>query len=194
MQTRYDIKPEPVTFYPAVNDSTLVVVALNATPASETREDGTVVHFYMVDHYEFTVPTCKLNKEAIKENPLPWLYYEQKQAARAEAQRMVDELRNGCPVVPVPSFREGAAVCNRASDKVMLLAAERMGGVPMFELADGSITPLTVEDLHAIMQDVAAWEFAVQGAKQACWGAIDVADSEEAIAVALADLAEDLKQ
>ena len=64
----------------------------------------------------------------------------------------------------------------------------------MFELADGSITPLTAEDLQAIMRDVAAWEMAVQGAKQACWGAIDAATSEEEISAALATLAEELKQ
>jgi hypothetical protein len=44
------------------------------------------------------------------------------------------------------------------------------------------------------MRDIAAWEMAVQGAKQACWGAIDAATSEQQMDDALATLAEELKQ
>lgn len=156
----------------------------------EQNEDGS----WQADTRSYWVDEGELDPATVAQNLRYWMWYDLRKAARAEAQRLVDELRNGCPVCPVPSFREGAAVCNRASDKVMLLAGVQMGGLPMFELADGTITRLTAEDLQAIMRDVATWEIAVQSSKQACWGAIDVADSEEAIAVALADLAEDLKQ
>ena len=184
-KTNYTEKPEALLL-----DEQRGKVCFTISVNIEQREDGS----WKADTRSYWVDAGEVNPEAVRQNPEYWLWYDLRKAARAEAQRLVDELRNGCPVAPVPSFRPGAAVCNRASDKVMLLAGLQMGGLPMFELADGSITPLTAEDLQAIMRDIAAWEMAVQGAKQACWGAIDAATSEQQMEDALATLAEELKQ
>lgn len=156
----------------------------------EQLEDGS----WQADTRSFWVDENELQPATVAQNLRYWLWYDERKVAREEAQRMVDLLRNECPVAPVPSFREGAAVCNRASDKVMLLAGLQMGGLPMFELADGSITALSVEDLQAIMRDVAAWEIGVQTAKQNCWTAIDAADSREEILAALDALRAALKK
>lgn len=184
-KTNYTEKPEILLL-----DEHRGKVCFTISTNIEQRDDGS----WQADTRSYWVDAGEVNPEAVRQNPEYWLWYDLRKAARAEAQALLDKLRNGCPVVPVPSLYEGAAVCNRASDKVMLLAGVQMGGLPMFELADGSITPLTAEDLQAIMRDIAAWEMAVQGAKQACWGAIDAATSEQQMMDALATLAEELKQ
>lgn len=186
-KTRYSEKPEPLLIE-TVRGYTHITIATNIKQLEESDTPA-----WEADTNAFWTQTDAIDLEDVRNNPANYLNYashlsSRRAEAKAKAQQAVDDLRNGCPITPVPSFREGAAVCNRASDKVMLLAGVQMRGLPMFELADGTITALTEEDLQGIMHDIAAWEMAVQSAKQECWGTIDNATTQEEIDAALGKL------
>lgn len=188
---RYSEQPVPV-LVETIKGYVHITVAVNATqvesdpPAWEADTNG------------FWCPVGELDLDEVRQNPAAYLtrathLSDARAEAKATAQRMVDELRNGCPVVPVPSFRTDAAVCHRPADDVKMLGGYLMGGLSYFELASGEVVSLTAENLGGIMQDVTAWEVAVQQAKQAAWEAIDSATSQAEIDAALTALAAALK-
>lgn len=74
MQARYNTIPEPVTFSPAGNGYTTVVIAINPTEAVE-NQDGIETRFYWVDYNEFIVQDSRLDKEAIIADPAAWLAF-----------------------------------------------------------------------------------------------------------------------
>lgn len=190
-KARYIDVPTAVQFCPAGNGFISVFIAINPVQCTEESHDGEPRVYYLCDSNEFIIPAADLNKEAIISDPEAWLDYVpalKKEEAKATAQRMVDELRNGCPVVPVPSYRADAAVCHRPADDVKMLGGYMMGGLPYFELASGEVVSLTADDLAGIMRDVTQWEVAVQQAKQAAWAAIDAATTQDEINAALAAL------
>lgn len=65
--------PEPVTFHPAGNGYTTVVIALNPEAATEVQPDGSEVAFYWVDYNEFIIATNTLDVDAILADPAAWL-------------------------------------------------------------------------------------------------------------------------
>ncbi len=142
------------------------------------------------DCHQFWEQEGVLDLADLQAQPEAYLHYiprATRQAAKDQAQVMLDALRAAGPVVPVPSYRKGAVVCNRPADQVKLLAGLSMGSLPYYELASGEVVNLTAEDIKAIAVDVAAAETAWQQAKQACWQTIDTAEAEEDITTALAN-------
>ena len=185
-KTRYSEQPEPV-LVEAIKGYVHITVAVNI---KQVESDPPA---WEADTNRFWVPAGELDLDAVRQNPAAYLHRathlsDARAEAKATAQRMVDELRNGCPVVPVPSFRADAAVCHRPADDVKMLGGVLMGGLPYFELASGEVVSMTRGDLEGIMQDVTQWEVAVQQAKQAAWVAIDAATSQDEIDAALVAL------
>ena len=182
-KTRYSEQPEPV-LVEAIKGYVHITVAVNIT---QVESDPPA---WEADTNRFWVPAGELDLDAVRQNPAAYLHRathlsDARAEAKAKAQMAVDSLRNGCPVVLVPSFRAGAAVCHRPADDVKMLGGFLMGGLPYFELASGEVVSLTADDLAGIMQDVTQWEVAVQQAKQAAWVAIDAATSQDEIDAAL---------
>lgn len=141
----------------------------------------------------FWLPEGELEPDVVAEYPEKYFWYDKHKEYKAQAQKLLDDLRNGCPIVPVPSFKEGAAVCNRAADQTKLLAGLSMGGIEYYELASGEIVNLSLEDIKAIAKDIAAAEMTWQRAKQECWAAITAANYEEEMREAVSNLEETLK-
>ncbi len=166
-------------------------ITVTANARKEAAPEGGA-EVWVVDENSFCEKEGDIDVDAVRANPEAYLHYVPsniRQSAREKAQLMLDKLRNGCPIVPVPSYRGGAAVCNRAADQVKLVAGLAMGGLPYYELASGEIVTLSTGDIQSIAVDVAAAETAWQQAKQACWAAIDAAQGEEEVAAALAEFA-----
>lgn len=181
-KTYYTEKPE-VLMLDKCFDKVNYTISINIEPILEEGKEG-----WQADTRSFWLPEGELDPETVKANPEQYLYYDVKKAAKVTAQTLVDNLRNNYPVVPVPSFREGAAVCHRPADDVKMLGGVLMGGLPYFELASGEVVSLTQADLENIMKDVTTWEISVQTAKQTAWTTIEVATTQEAIDTALKDL------
>lgn len=180
--TRYDSEPPAVLL-----DEHRGMVHFTVSAHARQLDDGQ----WEAVTASFWVPEGELNPADVAAHPDEYLHYvtaQQREGAREEAQRRVDAVRGGCPVVPVPHFRPGAAVCHRPEDDTKMLGGAILGGLPAFELADGSIVPLSVDDIKTIMQDVAAWEYAVQNAKRAAWDAIAGAASWDEVTAALDEL------
>lgn len=161
-----------------------VRVTANATPL----ENG---EGYEADTHEFWERADALDLEDVVAQPHAYLNYIPmgcREGAKLQAQGMLNKLRKGDFVVPVPSYREGAAVCNRAEDQSKIAIAYARGkGMAVFELADGEIVSLTHEDIEKIINDGEAAEIRLQQAKQACWAAIDETDNFAAITQILDD-------
>lgn len=181
-KTYYTEKPE-VLMLDKCFDKVNYTISINIEPILEEDKEG-----WQADTRSFWLPEGELDPETVKANPEQYLYYDVKKAAKVTAQTLVDNLRNNYPVVPVPSFREGAAVCHRPADDVKMLGGVLKGGLPYFELASGEVVSLTQADLENIMEDVITWEVSIQTAKQTAWAAIEVATTQEAIDTALKDL------
>ncbi len=133
---------------------------------------------------------ANLNLEDVVAHPEAYLEYVAaciRKRNKDLAQEALNKLRNEYIVVPVPSYREGAAICCRPGDKCNLMYGLQAGGLDKFELADGSLVSLTAADLAAIGKDAAAAETLLQEAKQLCWmeidGAANMEDIEDALAV-----------
>lgn len=181
-KTYYTEKPE-VLLLDKCFDKVNYTISINIEPIFEEDKEE-----WQADTRSFWLPEGELDPETVKANPEQYLYYDVKKAAKVTAQTLVDNLRNNYPVVPVPSFREGAAVCHRPADDVKMLGGVLMGGLPYFELASGEVVSLTQADLENIMKDVTTWEISVQTAKQTAWATIEVATTQEAIDTAVKDL------
>lgn len=181
-KTYYTEKPE-VLMLDKCFDKVNYTISINIEPIFEEDKEG-----WQADTRSFWLTKGELDPETVKANPEQYLYYDVKKAAKVTAQTLVDNLRNNYPVVPVPSFREGAAVCHRPADDVKMLGGVLMGGLPYFELASGEVVSLTQADLENIMKDVTTWEISVQTAKQTAWATIEVATTQEAIDTAVKDL------
>ncbi len=180
---QYSQRPEALLLSPC-GEMVRVTLTANARTSEDDAEQ------WEADTHEFWEKASELDLDALRANPSAWLNYvpvATRQEAKDKAQLMLDKLRAACPVVPVPGYREGAAICNRSGDQVKLVAGLAMGGLPYYELADGEIVSLSAADIKSIAADVAAAETVWQQAKQQCWAAIDTAQNEEDIAVALAD-------
>lgn len=188
-KTHYSEPPVPVLVdYAGTGEKQKVEFTITINAEMVEGEERTE---WIADTRTFWLPAGELDTEAVRQNPAAYFSYvalADKQAARDKAQQMVDDLRNGRPVVPVPSFRAGAAVCNRTSDQMKLAGGLLMGGLEVYELADGELVQLTRENLQGILKDVAAWEVRVQMAKQTAWQAIDAATSEDDVKAALMEL------
>ncbi len=193
-KARYDTIPEPVSVEPQRNlrtGETHLTVTVTANAQKELAPKGEH-EVWVVDENVFSEKEGEIDLDAVRANPAAYLHYiptATRQQGKDKAQAMLDALRNGCPVVPVPGYREGAAVCNRPADQVKLVAGLAMGGLPYYELASGEVVSLSVDDIMLIAADVAAAETRLQQAKQSCWAAIDAARGEDDIASALADFA-----
>ncbi len=186
-KARYTSEPEPVLIQRHTSldgvEHIGVTVTANATMIEADPEQ------WEADTHHFWEEAGNLNLEDVVAHPEAYLHYmsvRTRSDAKTQAQGMLDKLRNGCPVVPVPSYRTGASVCNRASDKTFLMGGLLLGGLATFELADGEIVSLSVDDIKLIAADVAAAETRLQLAKQDCWMEIDGAGSWEDITDALA--------
>ena len=180
-KVRYTKEPEPVLIQ-RHNGYIHVTVTANATQVAQEPEQ------WEADTHEFWELEHELDVQDVVRQPAAYLSYmtvATRRGAKQQAQALLDKLRNGCPVVPVPSLYEGAAVCNRASDKVMLLGGLQMGGLPYFELASGDVVSLSMEQLQGIMHDVANAEVRLQQAKQQCWADIEAAGSRADICRAI---------
>lgn len=181
-KTYYTEKPE-VLMLDKCFDKVNYTISINIEHIFEDDKEE-----WRADTRSFWLPEGELDPETVKANPEQYLYYDVKKAAKVTAQTLVDNLRNNYPVVPVPSFREGAAVCHRPADDVKMLGGVLMGGLPYFELASGEVVSLTQADLENIMKDVTTWEISVQTAKQTAWATIEAATTQEAIDTAVKDL------
>ncbi len=181
-KTQYTQQPPPVLIQQH-GAYVHITVAANAT------QTGTEPEEWETDTHAFWEQKGELNLADLRAHPEAYLHYiprATRQAAKDKAQQMLDTLRTACPVVPVPSYREGAAVCNRPADQVKLVAGLAMGGLPYYELASGEVVALSEADIKAIAVDVTAAETRWQQAKQACWAAIDAAGSTADMDAALA--------
>ncbi len=191
-KTRYTTSPEPVLIQHH-GQMIQITLALHAQAVSPTTEQP--CEQWEADTHQFWEEADRLDLEALRTNPEAYLHYiphATRQAAKDRAQQLLDTLRDSCPVVPVPSFREGASVCNRPADQVKLVAGLAMGGLPYYELANGEIVNLSEADIQSIATDITAAETTWQQAKQQCWAAIDSAQSNEDISTALAGFANEL--
>ncbi len=180
--SQYTQKPEPVLVQHQ-GRSIHVTIAAHAVPSGAEPE------LWQADINRFWVPEGELDLNALRENPAAWLHYvplATRQAGKDRAQQMLDELRAGTPIVPVPSYRTGAAVCNRPADQVKLLGGLQLGGLSYYELASGEVVSLSEDDIKAIALDVTNAETRLQQAKQECWAAIDAATGQQDIEAALA--------
>ncbi len=190
MQTTQYNTPPPQVLITRHRDKVHVTITANATQV-EASEEGEQPQ-WQADTHSFWEIEGEIDLEAVRANPEAYLHYVPKatrETAREKAQLMLDKLREGCPIVPVPSYRGGAAVCNRPADQVKLVAGLAMGGLPYYELASGEVVSLSTGDIQSIAVDVAAAETAWQQGKQACWAAIDAAQGEDEVAAALAEFA-----
>ncbi len=192
--------PAPVGIEYRRNEETGVEfaeVTIRVNPRIEVNPDSGTQN-WLVDEHIYDERVCDLDMDALTAHPENYLHYlpvHYKEVKKQEAQNMLDELRNGCPVVPVPSFREDAAIFNRAGDQSKFAGALARGlGLPGYELASGEMVALTHEQMQAIYDDVAAAEIAWQVGKQTCWAAIDAATNEQAVKDALAAYEAELKQ
>lgn len=187
-------EPTPVSFR-ELKDKTQVTIILNIEEKQTTPEEGQPEEefepqtYWEGDLYQYWELTSEVDKDAITANPESFTTYLPstiRQTAKDKAQQHLDHIRATVHVVPVPSFREGWAVMHRAEDDIKMLAGLIAGGLPYFEFADGQVeSPLSVESLTLILQDVMAHEVHIQQEKQACWAAIDAATTQEEIDAAL---------
>lgn len=190
-KTRYSEEPEPVLVQSHAG-WIKITVACNAV---QTGDDPVQ---WEADVHTFWEAADAIDVASVVADPEAYLHYIPRQVRasyRQKAQGLLDAWRQGRPVVPVPSFREGAAVLCRTEDKAMFSAAMARGrGLPAYELADGEIVALTHEQMQAIYDDVESAEIAAQTGKQIAWAAIDSADSTEAMEEALDGFAKVLNQ
>lgn len=188
-------EPTPVSFY-ELRGKTQVTIIINIEEKQTTPEEDRPEEeefepqtYWEGDLYQYWELTSEVDKDAITANPEAFTTYlpsTTRQAAKDKAQQHLDYIRATVHVVPVPSFREGWAVMHRAEDDIKMLAGLIAGGLPYFEFADGQVeSPLSVESLQLILQDVMAHEVHIQQEKQACWAAIDAATTQEEVDAAL---------
>ncbi len=190
-KARYDTIPEPVSVERQLNFKTGETYLLVRVTANAQREldSESMREVWVVDENAFSEKEGVLELDAVLANPAAFLQYfsvEFRGGKKKEAQDALDALRDSCPIVPVPNYREGATVCNRPRDQIFLLEGARRGGLPAYELANGEMVSLTAADIDAIAADVAAAEMSWQLGKQACWRAIDEAHSEAEMDSAIA--------
>lgn len=178
-KTTYTEKPAPILI-DRMRGMIHYTIALNAVQ----QDDGS----WRADTRSFWLSERELDPNVVALAPEVYFWYDKKKEYTTAAQALVDRLRSSRPVVPVPSFREGAAICHAPEDDTKLLAGVIMGGLPVFELASGELTTLTVDDIKAMMQDVAGWEYTVQDAKQRAWKRIKAAECEHDMADAVEEL------
>lgn len=187
-------EPTPVSFR-ELKHKTQVTIILNIEEKQTTPEEGQPEEefepqtYWEGDLYQYWELTSKVDKDTITANPEAFVAYIPstiRQAAKDKAQAHLDYVRKHTHRVDVPSYREGYAVMHRAEDDIKMLAGLIAGGLPYFEFADGQVeSPLSVESLTLILQDVMAHEVHIQQEKQACWSAIDAATTQEEIDAAL---------
>ncbi len=187
-------EPTPVSFY-ELRGKTQVTIILNIEEKQTTPEEGQTEEefepqtYWEGNLYQYWELTSKVDKDAITANPEAFVAYIPstiRQAAKDKAQAHLDYVRKHTHRVDVPSYREGYAVMHRAEDDIKMLAGLIAGGLPYFEFADGQVeSPLSVESLTLILQDVMAHEVHIQQEKQGCWSAIDAATTQEEIDAAL---------
>lgn len=194
IKVHYSEKPEPVLVQ-KFRDKVGITIALNPEEVESGEGDQRTTQ-WVADTNDFWEMEDSINLEDVYAHPENYLYYlpaKEKRFFKDKAQAMLDALRNSTPIVPVPSYREDAAVCNRPADQIKLIAGLTMGGLPYYELASGEVVNLSVTDLQAIAVDVTAAETTWQQAKQTCWAAIDAAGTEEEAVDALKALCDVLK-
>ena len=167
-----------------------VAVADSTSESSESSDTTKNTSRWIATVNDFWERASALSPEEVEANPEAFIdranqLSDQRTDKKTLIQQLVDDLRSGCPIVPVPSFREDAAVCHRPADDVKMLGGVMMGGLPYFELASGEIVSLTVEDLQNIMKDVTQWEIDLQQKKQACWSLLDAANTQEELDAAV---------
>ncbi len=191
-KTHYARKPEPLLIQ---HQSGYVHVELALNPVELPPDSETEPATWEADTHEFWEQEGVLDLDALRAQPEAYLHYiphATRQVAKDRAQQMLDTLRSGNPVVPVPSYRAGAAVCNRPADQVKLVAGLAMGGLPYYELANGDVVNLSEDDIKAIAADVAKAETAWQQAKQQCWQNIEAAEGANGIEKAIEEFAAQL--
>lgn len=157
---------------------------------SESEGNTRTTKHWIATVNDFWERASALSPEEVEANPEAFIdranqLSDQRTDKKTLIQKLVDDLRSGCPIVPVPSFREDAAVCHRPADDVKMLGGVMMGGLPYFELASGEIVSLTKEDLQNIMKDVTQWEIDLQQKKQTCWTLLDKANTQEELDAAV---------
>ncbi len=181
----------------ALNTSTLADSSASSQAAPVlTHPYGNYLHVTLSlsgeEKHEFWEEAEALDVSDLHAHPERYLHYvplATRRVAKEQAELMLEKLRNGCPVVPVASYREGARVCNRAADRATLLSGLALGGLSCYELADGELVNLNTDELRAIILDLTTAETLWQQALHQCCAAIDNATDEREIATALADFA-----
>lgn len=189
---RYSEEPRTL-LHETLGDFTHFTVATNIKQITEDNSS-----YWEADVNDFWERSSELPVSVVEANPEAFIdranqLSDQRTDKKTIIQQIVDDLRSGCPIVPVPSFRQGAAVCHRPADDVKMLGGVMMGGLPYFELASGEIVSLTVEDLQNIMKDVTQWEIDLQQKKQACWSLLDAANTQEELDAAVAKARAEIK-
>lgn len=181
---RYSEEPRTL-LHETLGDFTHFTVATNIKQITEAGSS-----YWEADVNDFWERSSELPVSVVEADPEAFIdranqLSDQRADKKTLIQQIVDDLRSGCPIVPVPSYRPDAAVCHRPADDVKMLGGVMMGGLSYFELASGEIVSLTKEDLQNIMKDVTQWEIALQQKKQACWTLLDEANTQEELDAAV---------
>ncbi len=150
------------------------------------------IHLSEAEHHTFRESTTEIDLAELRTHPRRYLRYVPQPTRRRaceQAELLLRKLRAGNPVVPVPSYREGVAVCKRAEDEVALLSGLALGGLTAFELAGGERVTLSADEIRAILHDLCAADTHWQQALVQCQSTISAAPDDATIATALAEFA-----